>query len=397
MSTVPLFRALFAGAVSMSALPLSAQVPDAQPMPVGRTVDGTLTRDLPTLNERGRFRVYRVEARQGQRYSLLMRADAFDSYVSVARQVNGLTDYLASDDDGAGNSNARLRWTPKVSGSYYIIAQSLKDDGLGDFTVKFDTLPATIITPPRAIALGTPLEGVLAETDPSVDGNGSFHDLYRVRATRGQRLVISMVSKDFDSVLGIGRMVGDSLAVDETDDDGGGENHARLRFTAKEDGEYIIRAQGIDANQLGAYTITVTERAVVNNVPVALAPNTTVTGELTESDETAADESSFDAYTFTGRAGERVTITMMSSALDSYLVIGRLVNGEFEQIAYDDDGGEGNDSKLEQTLEQAGEYVIRANCVGSGKTGSYRIRLERSGAGAAARPATRPVAPVRRP
>ena len=383
--------ALLVSSLVAATTPLAAQLSSAPMLPLGRTMDGTLGRTDPTINERGRFQVFRLDVKPGQRYSIVMRADDFDSYLSVARQVNGLTDYLASDDDGAGNSNARLRWAPKQAGTYYLIAQSLKADGLGAFTVRLDTMPATIITAPKAIALGEPMSGVLAETDPALDdGKGAYYDLYRITARKGQRLVIEMTAPgDLDSFVGIGRMIGDSLNIEESDDDGGGEKNARLRYTVKEDGTYIIRTQALDANSTGTYTVKVAERVVRPTVIASLAANMPTTGELTDTDDEADDGSLFDLYRITVRSGEKVTVTMRSSAVDSYLVLGQMADGAWTQIVYDDDGAGGNHAKLEHTFEVAGEYLIRANTVGAGKTGTYTIRLDRA-ASSAARPARRP-------
>ena len=376
-------------AVLLAVAPLSAQLSDAPALPIGRTLDGALARTDPTLNERGRFRIFRLDARVGQRYSIVMRADDFDSYLSVARQVNGLTDYVASDDDGAGNSNARLKWTPKATGTYYVVAQSLKEDGVGNFTVRMDTLPPVIITPPKMVTLGTVMSGELADTDPSVDDKGSYYDLYRITARKGQKLIIEMKSNELDSYVGIGHMDGDSLTIDETDDDGGGEKNARLRYTVKEDGTYIIRAQALDANSTGAYTLKVSERIARPSAIVNVTLNTPMTGELTESDDEADDGSYFDLYRLTARAGESVTITMRSSAVDSYVVLGQMVDGQWSQIAFDDDSGGGKNARLQHSFDTAGEYLIRANTVGANATGSYTLRVDRTGATGTVRPARR--------
>lgn len=383
---------LVACTISVAASPLAAQLSDAPLLPLGRTLDGALSRTDPTLNERGRFRIFRLDVKAGQRYSIVMRADDFDSYLSIARQVNGLTDYLASDDDGAGNSNARLKWTPRVSGTYYVVTQSLKDDGIGNFTVRLDTLPAVVITPPKTVTLGESVTGELTDTDPTVDDKGAYYKLYRITARKGQRLVIEMKGDgDLDAYVGIGTMMGDSLHIDETDDDGGGEKNARLRYTVKEDGTYIIRAQALDANATGTFTLKVSERVVRPATIVNLPANTPTIGELTDSDQEADDGSYFDLYRVTVRAGEQVTITMRSSAVDSYVVLGQMVDGEWNQIAYDDDTGGGKNARLEHTFATAGEYLIRANTVGAGSTGTYTIRIDRGAStGGAARPARRP-------
>lgn len=393
MTTPQIFVSALVGAMALTAAPVAAQLSTAPMLPLGRTVDGTLGRADATLNEKGRFQVFRLDVKPGQRYAIVMRADDFDSYVSVARQVNGLTDYLASDDDGAGNSNARLRWTPKEPGPYYVVAQSLKPEGLGLFTVRLDTMPATIITPPRAVAMGQVMTGELTDTDPALaEGNGAYYDLYRITLRKGQRLSIEMAAPgDLDSFVSIGRMVADTLAVDETDDDSGGEKNARLRFTPKEDGTYIIRAQALDANSTGSYTLKVTERVVRAPVIVNLADNALTNGAISDSDDEADDGSLFDAYRIMARAGEKVTITMRSSAVDSYLALGRMIDGEWAQLAYDDDGAGGNNARVEFAFEEDGEYLVRANTVGAGKTGAYTIRLERI------RLVRPPAPPARRP
>ncbi len=381
---------LVACVVSAATAPLAAQLAEVPALPIGRTLDGTLARTDPTLNERGRFRIFRLDVKAGQRYSVVMRADDFDSYLSIARQVNGLTDYLASDDDGAGNSNARLKWTPKVAGTYYIVAQSLKNDGLGNFTVRLDTLPAVVIKPPVAVTLGESYSGELTDTDPAVDDKGAYYNLFRITARKGQRLIIEMKGAgDLDAFVGIGTMMGDSLHIDETDDDGGGEKNARLRYTVKEDGTYIIRAQALEANATGSYTLKVTERTARPSTILNIVANTLTTGELTENDDEADDGSLFDLYRITARAGESVIITMRSSAVDSYVVLGQMVDGQWNQIAYDDDGAGGNNARLTHTFDVAGEYLIRANTVGAGKTGSYTIRVDRT-AGRAAPARRRP-------
>jgi plastocyanin len=375
----PITASLVAAVLATGPSLVHAQLATAPLLPLGRTQDGTLSRTDPTLNERGRFQVFRLEVTAGKRYAIVMRADDFDSYVSVARQVNGLTDYLASDDDGAGNSNARLKWTPKTAGAYYLIAQSLKEDGVGNFTVRLDTLPAVIITPPKLVAMGEGMQGELAETDPTVDEKGAYYDLYKITLRKGQKITIEMTgSGDLDSFVGIGRMTTDSLVIDETDDDGGGEKHSRLRYTAKDDGEHIIRAQALDANSTGTYTLKVSERVTRPPVIVNIAANTPVTGDISDTDQEADDGSFFDLYRITVRAGEAVTITMRSSAVDSYVVVGQLVDGEWNQIAFDDDGAGGTNARLAHTFDTAGEYLIRANTVGAGKTGSYTIRVDRA-------------------
>ncbi len=46
-----------------------------------------------------------------------------------------------------------------------------------------------------------------------------------------------------------------------------------------------------------------------------------------------------DLYTFSGTAGQQVTITMTSSSMDSYLMLHNVNDDSATPLAYDDDGG----------------------------------------------------------
>jgi hypothetical protein len=113
----------------------------------------------------------------------------------------------------------------------------------------------------------------------------------------------------------------------------------------------------------------------------------TVSGRLDASDRVRdSDNTYYDDWFYVGRAGERITVTQRSSDFDSWLLIGRIVNGEFQLDEYNDDDGGGNDSRIDFTLPEDGPYVIRVNVVGRGRTGAYTLRVDRAGGGAAPRP-----------
>jgi hypothetical protein len=102
-----------------------------------------------------------------------------------------------------------------------------------------------------------------------------------------------------------------------------------------------------------------------------------VNGELAASDPQMDDDSHFDLWKFTGRRGDKIVVTMKSTVFDTYAALGRLEDGEFSQIASDDDGAGGTDSKIEYTLESDGEYVVRANSLLSKGLGAYTLNIAR--------------------
>ena len=66
---------------------------------------------------------------------------------------------------------------------------------------------------------------------------------------------------------------------------------------------------------------------------------------------------------------------MRSGDFDTVLRIGR-AEGEFSALASDDDGlGEGTDSRLNYTLPEDGDYVLRASAYGPEGKGLYSLEL----------------------
>src|SRR5262245_55399940 len=98
-----------------------------------------------------------------------------------------------------------------------------------------------------------------------------------------------------------------------------------------------------------------------------------VNGELRQGDQTLRSGEFTDAYTFQGRAGQRVVITMQSSALDSYLILGGPNN--FQQDNDDEPSGSHN-SRIDVTLPANGSYRLQATSYAAGERGAYTLRVD---------------------
>lgn len=120
----------------------------------------------------------------------------------------------------------------------------------------------------------------------------------------------------------------------------------------------------------------------------AIMAGQTVSGRLDAADYLRDDGTYYDDWFYEGRAGERITVTQASTDFDSWLLLGRVVNGEFQLDEFNDDGAGGNDSRITYTLPADGRYVIRVNVVGRGRTGAYTLLVDRVGG----TPGTRPTA-----
>lgn len=78
------------------------------------------------------------------------------------------------------------------------------------------------------------------------------------------------------------------------------------------------------------------------------------------------------------RADRRYVITADSEAFDPVLRLYR--RGDDTVLAEDDDGGEGNNSRLAFTARETGNYLICVASFGAGGTGAYTVGLEPMGA-----------------
>lgn len=355
-------------AVAALALAAPAAAQDFLPLSVGQTVSGQLEERDPVLTEGGRFRVYRFQAEPGRRYVATMDSDDFDAYLQVARTVGGITDFMSGDDDGGRGTNARLRFTVPAAGTYLLVAQALMEDGIGGFTVGLMTVE---VRPPtvRDIALGQRLSGALTESDPEDDGG--FYNLYRFQGTAGQRVRVRFISDEIGGSVTVGHLNGDEF-VPLDDVDGGWGNVTNVTLPA--DGAYHVRVGAY--GDVGAYTVSVEERVIVPLRPHPLRRGEDVSGTLGPGDAETDEGKWVDAYSFTLRAGEQVTITHRSSDFDAYLLLGRMTNGVFEELERDDDGGGDLNSEIVFTAPAAGEYVIQATSFSAGAEGDYVVRVE---------------------
>jgi serine protease Do len=76
--------------------------------------------------------------------------------------------------------------------------------------------------------------------------------------TAGRTYILDQRSKAFDAFLRLEDASGKKLAED---DDSGGDQNARIVFTAPQDGTYRIIATSFEQQGMGNYTLTIREYA----------------------------------------------------------------------------------------------------------------------------------------
>jgi hypothetical protein len=387
-------RTLLAAAL-LSLAAFAPAAPAQLAIRAGQTLSGALTTSSPRMEDNSHYQLYTYRGRAGEHLTITLKSSAFDAYLAFGKMVGGQFDADETDDDSGGGTDAQVEVTLPADGEYTIRANTLAADETGAYTLSVASGPTPASVPATAavrgeVRVGQTVSGSLSASDAKADDD-SYYQLWTFPGRAGQTVTIDLKSSAFDAYLAVGRMQNGEFDQDESDDDSGGGTDARVVFTPSADGTYAIRANTLSEGETGAYTLTV---AAGGTAPVrsssstsssasptaivgTIRPGLTVSAALTSSDAKLGDDSYYRDYTYQGRAGERLTVTLRSAAFDTYLHVGRLDNGRFVSIDTDDDGAGGTDSKLEVTLPSDGTYVIRANSLSAGASGAFTLTLSR--------------------
>lgn len=225
-----------------------------------------------------------------------------------------------------------------------------------------------------SISFGQTVNGTLSTSDCASEGK--YYDTFTFNGTAGQQIAVSQNSAAFDTYLSLLNSNGQIIAQN---DDGGGGTNSRIPetsgfFTLPSTGSYTIRTSSFLAGAAGTYSVNLS----TSGCPItAISPGQTLNGSLTTSDCVFPNTSRYaDIYSFNGFAGQRIAVSMNSSAFDTYLF---LVNSN-NQILAENDGGGGTNSRIPAnsgffTLPAAGTYSLWASSFSDGMSGAYSLNF----------------------
>lgn len=353
--------------------------------------------------------VWRYQAEAGETHTFTMASAEFDTFLRVGRWRDGRFEELASDDDGAGGTDSRVRVMLPDMGEYQVHAGSFSPQQTGPYLLAvererapWDTVTTTPVPRPGAdpppvvpfdgdippttlspadlplLSPGGRAEGVLEDGDPAA--GGALYDRYTYFGSAGERVTFSLDSDAFDAVLRVGMRDGTGAWRElASDDDGGGGTNAELTITLPAQGAYEIMAGAYQAGQSGAYTLfsrtDLHDDITARLPPTTIVPGQTVTGRLEEMDDRGDGGEFVDVWETLG--GATVTIDLRSQDFDALLrVMARDEDGRWREVASDDDGGVGMDSRLTITLPE-GDVRIHVTTYRPGDRGAYTLSLHR--------------------
>jgi hypothetical protein len=330
----------------------------------GQTVNNSLSNTDCLANSRF-YDSYNFSAATGQKISIAMNSTALDAFLELYNSngqilLSNDDDYPGAISDFPGRTNSFLLFTVPADGNFTIRATSFSENETGAYTL-FITQTESCASLP--ISFGETVSGSLSASDCY---NGlRYHDRYGFTGTAGQKITIKMDSADFDTKIELFDPDGNFIKSQA------GTSQTLLLLELAKTGIYTIRATSKDINKIGSYSI-----ALINNSctasPISLGQ--TVNGSLSISD--CYDITStlyYDEYAFTGIRGQKMIITMNSTAFSPNVRL----SGSNGQIITFANGVSG--ARLLFTVPEDGIYTIRVAAGLYGRTGAYTLGLINDG------------------
>lgn len=380
----------------------TAQEPKTKPLSV--TIAGQIIEaDAKDVVRQMPCKIHVLKLEKGKSYLIDLTSTEFDSYLRL-EDSTGLK--IAHDDDGGGGLNARLRFTPTKDDLYKIIATSFSG-GEGNYTLTVKDVNAPIaanppvkpVIPPKKIAvekkprpvppandaikLDAPTEqtpvtvqGQLQDGDPVDPVQNRIAKNYAVELDASMPYSIALSSGDFDAFLRIVDANGKELA---RDDDSGGNLDARVLFVPPAKGTYRIVATTFQGGT-GAFRLDIRPTtefgAPVKNDPQLVhnaAKAFFIPGQLTNQDpkDAVQTQSPCQVHQVKLEKDKTYVIDLIGSQMDAYL---RIEDAQKANLAEDDDGGDGLNSRLEFTPGETAIFRLIATNL-DGKSGSYILAV----------------------
>ena len=386
---------LIEDAESLSELPF-----DGRQLQVGSEVQSELSTEDYLRSDGTYAQAWGLSGAVGATVTVYLISDDFDAHLIL---IGPGIDWALSDDDSGGGLNSCIRFEFPETGTYRVIVNTLGEAETGSFTLRaseqaeeclggeFDVEALSELpTDGRQVELGTEVEGQLT-TDDYLRNDETYAQAWDLTGTAGTEATIDLISDEFDSYL---LLVGPGIETPLTDDDGGGSCNSRITLEFPEAGTYRVIVNTIGQVSTGQFTLRVSDKpgptapgvcqmmdlldaetiGILENLrPEGRTLETGVLhrGELTADDATAAG-SHVQAWGLTGREGQSVTVDLISTDFDAFLL---LLGPGLEQPMADDDGGGACNARITITYPVTGDYTVVVTTVDEGAAGNFALRV----------------------
>lgn len=338
----------------------------------GQAVDG----EISPAGDRDWFR---LSVEPGQRYSITLDAagEAETPLDPVLALYGADGQSIAENDDSNGSLNSALRYSPTAAGDIFVEARGFTDQAVGAYRLSVEAGPAPAddvgndAASRGRVTAGNAVSGVL-ESEGDVDW-------YRLSARVGQRYRINLSGADgSNQALGdpMLRVVAGDGAELASNDDSENSLNSMVEWTPSQNGDVFVEASAFGGAAIGAYTLSVAaERAPTDAIAGSRVTHGRIAlgGSVTNALDFVGDTDWWrirlqegQTYRFTLSGNKDATTPLADPVL-------AIRNASGEELATDDDGGEGFNSYLEFTAPSSGQFYLEARPFGADMTGGYTL------------------------
>jgi hypothetical protein len=251
--------------------------------------------------------------------------------------------------------------------------------GTNTLTAKTGNLPAVIFTAdgadPCSIlnthALGTTTNGQLTQQDCRLQ-DGTLVDFYGVSIPTAGTYIFNQTATTFDTFLAFLAPTGVVVALN---DDAPDTTKSTVKAILPA-GNFVIAANSFNPNVTGSYSIS----SSASSSHVTGCEEVFTTRGISSAQSLAASDCALngvfgDQYVIVLFAGQPVTISMTSSAVDSYLEI-HLASNNAILASNDNVDGTTNNARFVFTATTSDFYVVTARTNTAGMTGAYTLTIQ---------------------
>jgi len=234
------------------------------------------------------------------------------------------------------------------------------------------TATATWCSVSTVHTIGTTSNGTLSTSDCRF-ADGSYVDFYSTTVSTASAYLFTQSASSFDTYLLL--LAADQTPIAENNDASATTSNSAIKALLPSD-NYILAANSRGPGATGSYALSssTTSVTVTNCETVYIVRGLTTTQNVSTTDCVEAGPYYSDRYFIYLKAGQSLTVTMSSTAVDSWL---ELYDSGGNLVAVNDDRDEATfDARIVYTPPVAGYYRIFARTNSSGETGSYSLTIQ---------------------
>jgi hypothetical protein len=322
---------------------------------------------------------YRMNVEAGQRYSFTLEGLAVGETAAVDPVLaiyDAQGNQVAVNDDAGGTLNSALRYAPRESGQVFVEARGFSPEATGPYRLAVSAAPV----PPDDVGNDAASTRAQIRSGQSVTGaietEGDI-DAYRLRVRSGQTYHITLAGAG-DGGLGdpllrvVDRQGGELASNDDSED----SLNSALDFSPQQSGEVFIEARAFSDAYAGTYTLSVNGSAGPRD---SISADRNTRGRLNVGQNTSGvldfggDRDWYRVRLQTGQSYRFALAGSGDNALSDPLL--RLYGPNGEELAMDDDGGEGLNSYLEYAATATGVYYLEARSFAESGAGGYSLSV----------------------